>query len=116
MENELILNFGEEDSAPISQNNNSRKSKDDNKETYHQVNKQVQKTKRKTVNTGTTMKEEMNSKTHLEYNPKEIMEASTQYFGGDELAANVWMNKYALRDGDKIFELTPDQMHIRLAS
>lgn len=43
MENELILNFGEEDSAPISQNNNSRKSKDDNKETYHQVNKQVQK-------------------------------------------------------------------------
>ena len=58
----------------------------------------------------------MNSKTHLEYNPKEIMEASTQYFGGDELAANVWMNKYALRDGDKIFELTPDQMHIRLAS
>lgn len=116
MENELILNFGEEDSVPISQNNNSRKSKDDNKETYHQVNKQVQKTKRKTVNTGTTMKEEMNSKTHLEYNPKEIMEASTQYFGGDELAANVWMNKYALRDGDKIFELTPDQMHIRLAS
>lgn len=116
MENELILNFGEEDSAPISQNNNNRKSKDDNKETYHQVNKQVQKTKRKTVNTGTTMKEEMNSKTHLEYNPKEIMEASTQYFGGDELAANVWMNKYALRDGDKIFELTPDQMHIRLAS
>ena len=62
------------------------------------------------------MKEEMNSKTHLEYNPKEIMEASTQYFGGDDLAANVWMNKYALRDGDKIFELTPDQMHIRLAS
>ena len=44
------------------------------------------------------------------------MKASTEYFGGDELAANVWMNKYALRDGDKIFELTPDQMHIRLAS
>ena len=35
------------------------------------------------------------------YTQKEIMAATTKYFGGDELAANVWMNKYALRDGDR---------------
>ncbi len=63
-----------------------------------------------------TMKEDKTKTTHFMYDPKEIMEASTRYFHGDELAANVWMNKYALRDGDQIFELTPDQMHIRLAS
>ncbi|MBR1851341.1 MAG: adenosylcobalamin-dependent ribonucleoside-diphosphate reductase [Bacteroidales bacterium] len=49
------------------------------------------------------------------YTQKEIMAATTKYFGGDELAANVWMNKYALRDGEAIYELTPDDMHHRLA-
>ncbi|MCQ2295670.1 MAG: adenosylcobalamin-dependent ribonucleoside-diphosphate reductase [Bacteroidales bacterium] len=44
------------------------------------------------------------------------MQSSVEYFGGDELAANVWMNKYALRDDNKIFELNPDMMHHRLAS
>ena len=34
-----------------------------------------------------------------QYTPDEIMKSSIEYFGGDELAANVWMNKYALRDG-----------------
>lgn len=55
-------------------------------------------------------------KNYTVYSPKEIMESSVKYFGGDELAANVWMNKYALRDGDSIFELNPDMMHHRLAS
>ena len=114
METELILDFGEKKGSSISKNKNSKSGGD--KDAINPINKQVQKTKRRTVNTGITMKEEMNSNNHLEYNPKEIMEASTAYFGNDELAANVWMNKYALRDGDKIFELTPDQMHIRLAS
>ena len=114
METELILDFGEKKSSSIPKNKNSKSGGD--KDAINPINKQVQKTKRRTVNTGITMKEEMNSNNHLEYNPKEIMEASTAYFGNDELAANVWMNKYALRDGDKIFELTPDQMHIRLAS
>lgn len=50
-----------------------------------------------------------------QYTPKEIMKSSIEYFGGDELAANVWMNKYALRDGNQIFELNPDMMHHRLA-
>ena len=48
--------------------------------------------------------------------PEDIMKSSIEYFGGDELAANVWMNKYALRDDDKIYELNPDMMHHRLAS
>ncbi|MCQ2297873.1 MAG: adenosylcobalamin-dependent ribonucleoside-diphosphate reductase [Bacteroidales bacterium] len=49
------------------------------------------------------------------YTPEEIMKSSVDYFGGDELAANVWMNKYALRDGENIYELNPDMMHRRLA-
>ena len=55
-------------------------------------------------------------KTYTQYMPEEIMQSSIEYFGGDELAANVWMNKYALRDDDKIYELNPDMMHHRLAS
>lgn len=54
-------------------------------------------------------------KQHTQYDPKDIMKSSIEYFGGDELAANVWMNKYALRDDEKIFELNPDMMHHRLA-
>ncbi len=50
------------------------------------------------------------------YTTEEIMKSSTEYFHGDELAANVWMNKYALRDGTDIFELNPDMMHHRIAS
>ena len=50
-----------------------------------------------------------------QYTPEEIMRSSVEYFHGDELAANVWMNKYALRDGDRIYELNPDMMHRRLA-
>ena len=55
-------------------------------------------------------------KSYTQYQPDEIMKSSVEYFGGDELAANVWMNKYALRDDDKIYELNPDMMHHRLAS
>lgn len=54
-------------------------------------------------------------KEYKAYTPEEIMKSSIEYFGGDELAANVWMNKYALRDGDNIYELNPDMMHRRLA-
>ena len=55
-------------------------------------------------------------KTYTQYMPEDIMKSSIEYFGGDELAANVWMNKYALRDDNKIYELNPDMMHHRLAS
>jgi ribonucleoside-diphosphate reductase alpha chain len=48
---------------------------------------------------------------------KEVMHASTEYFGGDELAANVFVTKYALTDKEgNIYENTPDDMHHRLAA
>ncbi|HKM94164.1 MAG TPA: adenosylcobalamin-dependent ribonucleoside-diphosphate reductase [Prolixibacteraceae bacterium] len=46
----------------------------------------------------------------------EAFQASLKYFKGDELAARVWVNKYALKDSHgNIYELTPDDMHRRLA-
>lgn len=51
------------------------------------------------------------------YSHAEVLEATTRYFKGDTLAANVWMNKYALKDSHgNLFERTPDDMHHRLAS
>ncbi len=50
------------------------------------------------------------------YNFDEAFKASTEYFGGDELAAKVWVSKYALKDSyGNLYELTPDDMHHRLA-
>jgi ribonucleoside-diphosphate reductase alpha chain len=57
-----------------------------------------------------------NKQTKNSYSHKECLSASTAYFDGDELAANVWINKYALKDSfENIFERTPDDMHHRLA-
>jgi len=51
------------------------------------------------------------------YTHEEALAASIEYFNGDELAANVWMNKYALKDSDgNLYERTPDDMHHRIAS
>jgi ribonucleoside-diphosphate reductase alpha chain len=51
------------------------------------------------------------------YTQDEAIKASLKYFKGDDLAARVWVNKYALKDSfGNIFELTPDDMHRRLAS
>jgi len=51
------------------------------------------------------------------YSQEEAFEASLRYFHGDDLAARVWVNKYALKDSfGNIFELTPDDMHWRLAN
>ena len=51
------------------------------------------------------------------YTFEEAFEATKKYFGGDELAARVWANKYALKDSfGKLYELTPDDMHHRIAS
>ncbi|MCF8358561.1 MAG: adenosylcobalamin-dependent ribonucleoside-diphosphate reductase [Prolixibacteraceae bacterium] len=50
------------------------------------------------------------------YSTEEAFKASLKYFNGDELAARVWVNKYALKDSHgNIYELTPDDMHRRLA-
>ena len=54
--------------------------------------------------------------TRMTYKFEEAVEASKQYFGGDELAATVWVNKYALKDSQgNIYEKTPDDMHRRMA-
>ncbi len=50
------------------------------------------------------------------YSQEEAISASLEYFKGDDLAARVWVNKYALKDSfGNIFELTPNDMHKRLA-
>lgn len=59
----------------------------------------------------------MEQKEYKKYSVAEVKEATIKYFDGDQLAADVWMNKYALKDSDgNIFELTPDDMHHRIAS
>ncbi|WP_227006080.1 adenosylcobalamin-dependent ribonucleoside-diphosphate reductase [Marinifilum sp. N1E240] len=51
------------------------------------------------------------------FNPEDAFKASFEYFKGDELAARVWLNKYALKDSfGNIYEKTPDDMHKRIAS
>ena len=51
------------------------------------------------------------------YTFDEAFQASKEYFGGDELAARVWANKYALKDSyGHLFELTPEDMHHRIAA
>lgn len=53
---------------------------------------------------------------HKEYTFDEAVQASQEYFGGDEMAAKVWVSKYALKDSKgSIYELTPEDMHWRLA-
>ncbi|MBS7410032.1 MAG: adenosylcobalamin-dependent ribonucleoside-diphosphate reductase [Muribaculaceae bacterium] len=54
--------------------------------------------------------------TEKTYSYEEAFEASRDYFKGDELAARVWVNKYALKDSyGNIYEKTPEDMHHRIA-
>ncbi len=66
-----------------------------------------------------TMKEKPTGKKEAErktYTFAEALEKSTVYFKGDSLAANVWVNKYALKNSEgQLFEITPDDMHRRIA-
>jgi ribonucleoside-diphosphate reductase alpha chain len=51
------------------------------------------------------------------YTHEQVYQASLEYFKGDELAASVFTNKYALQDNEgNYLELTPDDMHKRLAT
>lgn len=51
------------------------------------------------------------------YTYEEAYAATLEYFKGDELAARVWASKYALKDSQgRYYELTPDDMHHRIAS
>ncbi|MCX7548254.1 adenosylcobalamin-dependent ribonucleoside-diphosphate reductase [Xanthomarina sp. F1114] len=50
------------------------------------------------------------------YSQDDAFEASLKYFKGDDLAARVWINKYALKDSEgNLYELTPNDMHKRIA-
>ncbi|OFX88277.1 MAG: ribonucleoside-diphosphate reductase, adenosylcobalamin-dependent [Bacteroidetes bacterium GWF2_33_16] len=50
------------------------------------------------------------------YTFDEALKSSKEYFKGDDLAARVWANKYALKDSfGNLFEKNPDEMHWRLA-
>ncbi len=50
------------------------------------------------------------------YSNEEAYQASLEYFKGDDLAARVWLNKYALKDSvGNIYEKSPDDMHHRIA-
>lgn len=50
------------------------------------------------------------------YTHQEVKDATVEYFDGDEMAADNWINKYAVRKGKEEFlEKTPLDMHIRMA-
>ena len=77
------------------------------------LNPEVEKNNKKIENNF----DKMENKEYKIYSVEEVKEATIKYFDGDQLAADVWMNKYALKDSDgNIFELTPDDMHRRIAS
>ncbi|MNJ86073.1 Ribonucleoside-diphosphate reductase NrdZ [compost metagenome] len=62
------------------------------------------------------MESEILTKKAHAFTPDEAFEAALNYFKGDDLAARVWLNKYALKDSDgNIFEQTPNDMHLRIA-
>ena len=51
------------------------------------------------------------------YTYDEAFDTSLKYFGGDELAARVWVNKYAMKDSlGNIYEQSPEDMHWRIAN
>ena len=52
-----------------------------------------------------------------EYDYSDAVEKAKAYFHGDELAATVWVSKYALKDSlGKLYENSPEQMHWRIAN
>ena len=52
----------------------------------------------------------------MSYTKEEALKASLDYYGGDELAAKAFVEKYALHKGEVFYELDPDDMHWRLAN
>lgn len=58
----------------------------------------------------------VNSEQMKTYDYEKVLKKTTEYFDDEEMVANVWINKYALRDGaGNIYEQTPDDMHQRLS-
>ncbi len=68
----------------------------------------------KETKTETQEKTKLQTKT---YSHEEALASSIEYFKGDELAATVWINKYALKDSSgNLYEKNPNDMHRRIAS
>lgn len=81
------------------------------KEAINEISETTKKVDELVVKIDETGKNDMKT-----YSFEEALKGATKYFKGDELAANVWINKYALKDSDgNIFEGNPDQMHHRIA-
>jgi ribonucleoside-diphosphate reductase alpha chain len=57
----------------------------------------------------------MTEKNLKTYSKQEIEKATLPYFKGDEMATAVWIKKYCLKDEKNYYELTPDDMHRRIA-
>ncbi|MDB9775081.1 adenosylcobalamin-dependent ribonucleoside-diphosphate reductase [Vicingaceae bacterium] len=75
--------------------------------------------KKETLNSKSTSSATSAAKTTKKqtYSYEEAVAGASKYFKGDDLAANVWVNKYALKDSaGNIYEASPDQMHQRMAS
>ena len=61
------------------------------------------------------MSKNQNNLTEVSYD--DAVAASKEYFAGDDLAATVWVSKYALKDSyGHIYERTPEDMHRRIAA
>ncbi|MEM7375265.1 MAG: adenosylcobalamin-dependent ribonucleoside-diphosphate reductase [Bacteroidota bacterium] len=66
------------------------------------------------IDTQTTKTKKTSTPTTYSY--EEVLESAKEYFKGDDLAANVWINKYALKDSHgNLFDKTPHDMHLRMA-
>lgn len=75
--------------------------------------------KKETLNSKSTISANSAAKTTKKqtYSYEEAVAGASKYFKGDDLAANVWVNKYALKDSaGNIYEASPDHMHQRMAS
>ena len=85
------------------------------------VNLQNQNSTQDTLNLNTTKTQRHNKLNKIivdskTYTYDEAFQSSLEYFKGDELAARVWVNKYALKDSfGNIYEENPNDMHMRLA-
>ena len=63
----------------------------------------------------TQMRQRTESGAEKLFTNEEAFQAALEYFKGDELAARVWVHKYALKDSNgNLYELTPEDLHWRL--
>ena len=119
MENNLYLNFDERTSEKSLSLKEEAK---EEKSFYDKVLEERKRTEMRDEQTEDTLPSKMRmseptpAKNPKTYSHEEVLIAATDYFNGDTLAANVWMNKYALKDSEgNLYELTPAEMHQRIA-